>query len=312
MKAIVLAVGLVVLVIGALLLTLVFKAAGAFSKAHGQALYSSAGAWKRIDEFAHTTGNSNYIAEADSTLKRLEGDLKAWRQSASSGTDFAALEKLRTTAYETTDRNIKNGLNPLAHLDQQTVGSGAQSGSQKTPGMSEFDYLACDGGPHLVLPKELSQQWKGGGSIVGVLNPLSDYRRACAAITNGYMALISVGNGQAMVLREPPLSSWGRSPEGWVDIYYLESWPDTNTDAVIKRAVAGTPTSAMADTGKSMALTKPGLILLFAGDKPGSTAYGEVAIPIDPGSYRILEGHYKAPTTIEEIYIYRFQPKKGL
>ena len=302
MKAVLITLGIIGILGVALLIAVFFKAAGVVRKAHGQALYSSVGAWKRIQEFAHAQGKSNYIAEADSKLALLEADRKGWRETAPSGTDIAALEKARTTAYETTDRSIKNGRNPLAYLDQTSAGS------QKSPGMSEFEYLACDGGPHLVLPAELSGQWKGAGSVLGVLNPLSDYRRAGDAVTNQHMALISVGKGQAMVLADPPLSAWGRSPEGWVDIYYLDGWSDTNTDATVKRAVAATPTSAMTNSGKTISLTKPGLILLFAGDKPGSTAYGEYPIPIEPGTYDILEGHYKAGTT-EEVYLYRLKPK---
>jgi len=196
----------------------------------------------------------------------------------------------------------------LAGCGQQPYRS-PQPSSEKVASMSDFDYLACDGGPHLVLPKELRRQWAGAGSLLAVLSPSSDYGRACAATTNQQMALISVGSGQAMVLANPPLSAWGHSPEGWIDIYYLEAWADTNTDALLKRAIASTPTSAMTDTGKVMTLTESGLILLFAGDKPGSTAYGEYPIPIEPGSYRILEGYWKGGTN-EEIYVYRLQPKR--
>jgi hypothetical protein len=186
---------------------------------------------------------------------------------------------------------------------------GSQATPQKVPGMSNFDYLACDGGPHLVLPKELSGQWKGAPSVSAVLSPTSDYGRACAATTNQHMPLIPVGNGQAMVLANPPLSAWERSPEGWIDIYYLEAWADTNTDAMLKRAVAATPTSAMTNIGKVMTLAHAGMTLLFAGETLGSTAYGQYSIPIDPGSYRVLEGHYKSSAK-EEAYIYRLQPQK--
>ena len=199
----------------------------------------------------------------------------------------------------------------LAGCGDQTSGTTAsQTPSQKVAGMSYYEYLACDGGPHLVLPKELSRQWKGAGSVLAVLSPSSDYGRACAAVANEHMALMPVGTGQAMVLADPPLSAWGRSSEGWIDIYYLEAWADTNTDAMVKRAVAATPTSAMTDTGKTMTLKEAGLILLFAGDKSGSTAYGEFPIPIEPGTYRILEGHYKTGTS-EEVYVYRLQPKSS-
>jgi hypothetical protein len=48
--------------------------------------------------------------------------------------------------------------------------------------------------------------------------------------------------------------------------------------------------------------------LLFAGDAPGNTAYGEHDIPIEPGGYRILEGHSKTADN-EELYVYRLRPK---
>jgi Immunity protein 21 len=147
----------------------------------------------------------------------------------------------------------------LAGCEQQT-GSAPQTNSQKVAGMSDFDYLACDGGPHLVLPKEFGNQWMGAGSTETALNRSSDYGRACAAVTSQHMALIPIGSGQAMVLADPPLSAWGRSPEGWIDIYYLEAWSDTNTDGLLKRAVAATPTSSMSDNGMTLILNEAGAV----------------------------------------------------
>jgi hypothetical protein len=122
--------------------------------------------------------------------------------------------------------------------------------------MKDFDYLACDGGPHLVLPRELGGRWKAASSGLAALNSSSDYGRACASVTNRRMALIPVGSGKAMVLANPPLSSWGHSPEGWIDIYDLEAWPDMNVDAVLKRAGASILTSGMTNTGSEMTLTQ--------------------------------------------------------
>jgi hypothetical protein len=194
---------------------------------------------------------------------------------------------------------------------QQTQTDNGQSTvTEQPPGMNEFEYLASDGGPHLVLPKELSGKWKGSSGFFFLLSSKNDYSRACAATTNQMIALLAVGSGQAIVLGNPPLSAWGHSPEGWIDIYNLQAWADTNTDALIKRAVTNTLTSGMKDSGKVIKLNQPGLILLFAGDKPGNTAYGEHDIPIGAGSYRILEGHYR-PQTNEEVFIYRLQPIKN-
>ena len=77
----------------------------------------------------------------------------------------------------------------------------------KTPGMEKFDYLACDGGPHMLLPVALSGQWKGVTSMLNPLDPKTDYGRACAAVETSQMAVVSVGGGQALVFQDPPLSS---------------------------------------------------------------------------------------------------------
>jgi hypothetical protein len=181
------------------------------------------------------------------------------------------------------------------------------SRGEMPPGMRNFDYLACDGGPHLILPGSLSKAWKGVRSMSDVIDPASDYGRACAAVKNQRMALVPVGTGQAIVLQGPPLSAWGRSPEGWVDVYYLESWKDTDLDALIGRAVAATPSAAMKGTDQTIKLEEPGLILLYAGDRPGDGAYGQHPIPIDAGSYRVIEGQYRVAQE-EAVTIYRLRP----
>jgi hypothetical protein len=179
--------------------------------------------------------------------------------------------------------------------------------AEKPQGMSKFDYLACDGGPHLVLPKSLRTDWKGIHSPADAVNPASEYGKACAAVANRRMAVIAVGSGQAILLQDPPMSAWGRSHESWVDLYYLEGWKDEELDALIGRAVAATPTSGMKDTGKTIKLDEPGLILLYSGDRPGDTVYGEHHIPIETGSYRVLEGQYRVGQK-EAVTIYRLRP----
>lgn len=180
----------------------------------------------------------------------------------------------------------------------------------KAPGMTAFEYLASDGGPHLVLPKELAKRWSGVTSWnpAAPLDPKSDYGRACAVASQLRLGLIDVGSGHAMVLPDPPMSAWGHSPESWVDIYVLKGWNDMNLDALIQRAVAAAPTKKMTDRGLQLTLKEPGLLLLAATDSPSESAYGVHSIPIETGTYRILEGTYKAAA--DEVLIYRLQPKK--
>jgi hypothetical protein len=117
-KIFLIALGIVVLVGGVVVVIVLFKAAGIVNEAHGRALYSSIGAWTRIQEYARTHGNTNHIAEANKKVELIEHDLKQWREQAvAMGLDLASFEKARTSAYETTDQNIKSGQNPLIHLE---------------------------------------------------------------------------------------------------------------------------------------------------------------------------------------------------
>lgn len=42
----------------------------------------------------------------------------------------------------------------------------------KAPGMERYDYLACDGGPHILLPRMVSGKWNG--HKIRLANPLPD------------------------------------------------------------------------------------------------------------------------------------------
>jgi hypothetical protein len=117
MKIFFIALALVLILAGVLLVYVLGQFASAVTEAHGKALYTGVGAWTRVAEFARASGKPHYIAEADKNLAMLLHDLAQWRQTAPKSTDFAALEKLQAEAYATTDRNIKAGENPLAHLD---------------------------------------------------------------------------------------------------------------------------------------------------------------------------------------------------
>lgn len=116
MKKILIALGIVGLVCAVLLIAALVKIGRTFHEAEGKAFYASLGAYTRVDEFAHASGKPNYIAEADKNLAFIKNNLDQWRQTAS-GADITALEKMEATAYQTTDRNIKAGENPLGYLD---------------------------------------------------------------------------------------------------------------------------------------------------------------------------------------------------
>ena len=172
-------------------------------------------------------------------------------------------------------------------------------------GMNQYPYLAADGGPHMLLPVDVAAAWSGVTSPASVLNPKSDYGRACAATTPAGIAAIPVGSGSALVLSDPPMTAWGKSADGLVEIYKLNSWKGMNLDALVVRATAAFPTSALTDTGIKLHLESPDAFLLFAGDTPTSSAYGVYRVPLAAGTYHVLSGSYVGPG--ESVIIYRLQ-----
>jgi hypothetical protein len=88
--------------------------------------------------------------------------------------------------------------------------------------LTKYAYLAADGGPHMFLPAEAASKWKGV-SAFRIMDPDTDYGRACAATVNRPMALIAVGRAKAVVFADPPMTAWGVSADGLVEIYVLET-----------------------------------------------------------------------------------------
>jgi len=174
------------------------------------------------------------------------------------------------------------------------------------PGMSKYPYLAADGGPHILLPAEAAGAWTGAPSIGAVVNPNSDYGRACAATTNAQWALIPVGSTCAIVFADPPMTAWGQSADGLTEVYYLKSWNAMNLDALIARATAALATASLTESGKSLQFREPDAFLLFAGDSPKSAAYGVHRVTVPAGNYKILVGTYSAAG--ESVTVYRLKP----
>ncbi len=171
--------------------------------------------------------------------------------------------------------------------------------------MNKYPYLAADGGPHMLLPAEAAGAWTGASSMAAVTNPNSDYGRACAATAKSQMALVPVGSTSAMVFSDPPMTAWGKSSDGLVEVYYLKSWTSMNLDALIAKATASLPTASLSDSGKTLMLRDADAFLLFAGDTPANTAYGVHRVTIPAGKYKILIGTYTAQG--ESVTIYRLK-----
>lgn len=152
------------------------------------------------------------------------------------------------------------------------------------PGLDRYEYFACDGGPHLLLPSALASEWKGVENPDDVLDPATDYGRACAA-SDERIALLPVGDGHALVLPNPPMTAWAAGPDGSIELYILESWSTEDLDALIDEARAAAPSPS---TGAlQWKVADGGAVLMFAGDTVEDAVYETVHVPLQAGLYMV-------------------------
>ena len=161
-------------------------------------------------------------------------------------------------------------------------------------GMSKYPYLAADGGPHMLLPSGA---------------PGVNYAQACAATAAAQMAVMPAGSGTAVIFADPPMTAWGTSSDGLVEVYYLGSWTQMNLDGLIATATAALPTASLTNTGSVLQLPQADAFLLFAGDTPTRFAYDCHRVTIPAGKYSILTGTYAAKG--ESVTVYRLKPAGG-
>lgn len=126
MKKVLIIVGIVAAAAFLILILFVTFVVYEIHQSRGPAIYSGVGAWTRIDEFAHEQGNTNYITFADGQLQQYETVSKEWGKSASAS-EISRCEKMQADAYTNMDKNIRNGLNPLAYLDMTNAPPAATS-----------------------------------------------------------------------------------------------------------------------------------------------------------------------------------------
>jgi hypothetical protein len=120
MKKILIILGIVAVVIISLILGVLFLAFSMIHKAEGPALYSSMGAWTRIQEFAHAEGKTNDIAFADKQVAQIQTMLDEWHATVGSE-ELSKLHAAQAAAYAQEDKNIKSGQNPLAFLNDTNL-----------------------------------------------------------------------------------------------------------------------------------------------------------------------------------------------
>jgi len=173
----------------------------------------------------------------------------------------------------------------------------------RIPGMEKYHYRTADGGPHILLPLAVAAKWKGSRiNMVNPLDPKTDYGRACSI--KGEWELIDVAGMPALVLADPPMSACSRSSgTNELNVFVLHAWEKDDLDSLLDRASSQ---ASLTETKAIMRFDEKGAALIFAGDKPGETVYGEARVALEPGQYRLFTGRYKG-TGVEEVAVYRLK-----
>jgi hypothetical protein len=229
-------------------------------------------------------------------IENMAGGL-TWEQMEVVGSEIIRSFHLHTSgsgsAAESPDR--------IKTPQDEGLASGATDASE-----GKIEWFNCDGGPHLLLPRSLLRHWRGARNPMDVLDPKTDYGRACAVLPP--MGLIPVGDGQAVVLAgNISMTGWRHSAEQQgVDLYVPDYLTASGPDELVVAAMDTLGHDIIFDTGLRLILKKAGLVLMFAGDVSGNAAYGEMSITTFLGIYRILKAHYRGPEG--SLWMFRLVP----
>lgn len=141
-------------------------------------------------------------------------------------------------------------------------------------------YVETEGGPFVLLPKELVKRWRG----VGDEDEETDYDRANEFLSS--LGVLDVGDGQALVLGEAEVTAFMAAPDGGVFVQRVYGDDDAAVVAAVEKACASGRWKTRPHT---LAVTGSGKLLLF----DAAYAYADVdkdevlRIALAPGTYTL-------------------------
>jgi hypothetical protein len=158
--------------------------------------------------------------------------------------------------------------------------------------MAQVKIFTSDGGPHLLLPNSVREYW-GRNHPGDVLTSGSDYQRACKI--KPPFGLIDIGPAKALVLASNPMiTTWEQLPDGsGIDVCVFESWKSDDMDVLQSLVLTAQSAASSFNIGLDWVIPEGGLTLMYSGDRPGRSQYGEMNIPLKAGTYRVLKGSFQ-------------------
>lgn len=168
--------------------------------------------------------------------------------------------------------------------------------------------LACDGGPHLLLPEAESGLWRGADQFKDDLDETTDYGRACLAVGDVEMALLSVGKGEALVLQDPPLSGMIALPTGHGCILVFDEWTSVELNPLLQTAISTLGEQDYHPTGLRWRNNSEAVLLFASVDRITEPIYDVFRHPLAPGEYDLHRGEYDRD--LGALRLWRLVPRK--
>lgn len=152
-----------------------------------------------------------------------------------------------------------------------------------------MDWVESGGGPLLVAPVSQLAHWGGGpDDDDGPLETWGDYGRACSV--EGYIGLVPVGDGQALVLGDEPATTAYLPDER----LFLR-WAAADSEAeLVAAAVQAVRTVHWAE---HLVWDVDGPVALFDSAWPGSTPEpgNHLVIDLEPATYTVRAAYEQSP-----------------
>jgi hypothetical protein len=161
------------------------------------------------------------------------------------------------------------------------------------------EWIQSNGGPLLLLPSELLQQWRGTAT--------SDYERACAV--DDEVAALDVGTGVGLVLGdEPHQTSWATADEGGL----LVRWVYADDESDVWAAVDNAEDADFELTnGADFVVGASGRCVLLDSADPGDDLRSEhLEVSLAPGAY-LLSTATLAPSEKTRVLVHRLRRRAG-
>jgi hypothetical protein len=135
-------------------------------------------------------------------------------------------------------------------------------------------------------------------------DPATGYDLACDV--QGLAGVIPVSWGQALVITDPPMTTWLPLPDGsGIDLVVPLEWGELSDDVLVK-ASRTAPAEAFEDLGLALHVGLNGAMLIAACDSGPDWVYERVLIPLPAGRHQVSAAEFE-PDPYHLIRLYRLR-----